>query len=87
LRLELLRSVGIHQPERRVATYPHEFSAGMRQRVRFAMASPSETRTCGTSKTSRDNSPLDVSRCRPRFHGAPLGSDQLNRDPAHLAVL
>ena len=40
--LELLKLVGVPNPERRVDQYPHEFSGGMRQRAMIAMAIANE---------------------------------------------
>jgi microcin C transport system ATP-binding protein len=36
--IELLTRVGIHDPEQRLADYPHQFSGGQRQRIMIAMA-------------------------------------------------
>ncbi|MCQ4080181.1 ABC transporter ATP-binding protein [Streptomyces sp. RB6PN25] len=36
--VEMLKRVGIPQPDRRVSDYPHQFSGGMRQRAMIAMS-------------------------------------------------
>ena len=42
--LEALGHVGIPQPEKRIHSYPHELSGGMRQRVMFAIATAARPR-------------------------------------------
>ena len=36
--IEMLKIVGIPEPQRRIRDYPHQFSVGMRQRIMIAMA-------------------------------------------------
>lgn len=59
---ELLELVGL-DPQRTLASYPHELSGGQRQRVWIAMVLAQETDSSSTDRSARSSVPVTASDC------------------------